>query len=206
MKKILKFFTFVVMVLGLVSCGDLNNTPIGITISSANNVRIIQEHETLQLQAKVYPDNASQDVLWSTSDEDIAIVNEEGLVTAVSTGNVNVIAKAKENVEISQKFALIVEIGEEIVVNPESITISSTNNITTLKAGTSLELSASVLPKEASQSVIWSSSDETIAKVTRGVVKGIKEGKVTITASPRNFDNIKASVEVTVEKNENDQL
>ena len=96
MKKILKFFTFVVMVLGLVSCGDLNNTPIGITISSADNVRIIQEHETLQLQAKVYPDNASQEVLWSTSDEDIAIVNEDGLVTAVSTGNVNVIAKAKE--------------------------------------------------------------------------------------------------------------
>ena len=206
MKKILKFFTFVALVLGLVSCGDTNNTPIGITISSTNNVRIIQEHETLQLEAKVYPDNAVQEVLWSTSNENIATVNDEGLVTAISAGNVNVIAKAKENVEISQKFALIVEIGEEIVINPESITISSADNITTLKAGTSLELSASVLPKEASQSVIWSSSDESIAKVTRGVVKGIKEGKVTITASPRNFDSIKDSIELTIEKNDNPEL
>ena len=201
MKKILKFFTFLVLVLGLVNCGS--NTPVGITISSDNNVRVIQERETLQLQAKVYPEKANQDVLWSTSDENIATINENGLVTGVSIGKVNIIAKSKENEQISQKFPLFVEMGEEVVVNPESISISSPDNVTTLKAGTTLELSASVLPSEASQSVLWSSSDETIAKVTRGVVKGIKEGTVTITASPRNFENIIDSINLTIEKNDN---
>ena len=197
MKKILKFLTFLVLVLGLVNCGS--NTPVGITISSDNNVRVIQERETLQLQAKVYPEKANQDVLWSTSDENIATINENGLVTGVSIGKVNIIAKSKENEQISQKFPLFVEMGEEVVVNPESISISSPDNVTTLKAGTTLELSASVLPSEASQSVLWSSSDETIAKVTRGVVKGIKEGTVTITASPRNFENIIDSINLTIE-------
>ena len=201
MKKILKFFTFLVLVLGLVNCGS--STPVGITISSADNVRVIQEHETLQLDAKVYPEKANQDVLWSTSDENIAIVNEDGLVTGVSIGKVNIIAKSKENEQISQRFPLFVEMGEEVVVNPESISISSPNNVTSLKAGTTLQLSATVLPSEASQSVVWTSSDESVAKVTRGVVKGIKEGSVTITASPRNFTNITDSINLTIEKNDN---
>lgn len=199
MKKILKFFTFLALVLGLVSC---SNTPVGITITSANNVREIEQHGTLQLTAQVHPKGAKQDVLWSSSDETVATVNDNGLVTGVSMGFVNIIASLKENEQISQKFALIVELGEEVVVNPESVTIASKDNLTSLKAGTTLELSATVLPKEASQLVMWTSSDETIAKVTRGVVKGIKEGKVTITASARNFDTIKDSIELTIEKND----
>lgn len=199
MKKILKFFTFLALVLGLASCSA---APVGIEITSANNVRTIKAHQTLQLEAKVYPEGADKNVLWSTSDEKVATVNDNGLVTGVSKGNVNIIAKSKVNQEISQKFALIVEYGEAIVVPAESISISSPNNATSLKAGETLELTASVLPKEASQSVLWTSSDETVAKVTRGVVKGIKEGSVTITASPKNYENIKASINLTIEKND----
>lgn len=198
MKKILKFFTFLALVLGLASC----STPVGITITSANNVREIKAHETLQLTAKVHPTGARQNVLWSSSDEKVATVDDEGLVTGVSKGFVNIIASVKENEQISQKFALIVELGEEVVINPESVTITAKDNATSLKAGTTLDLTASVLPKEASQLVKWTSSDESVAKVTRGVVKGIKEGKVTITASARNFDTIKDSIELTIEKND----
>ena len=84
MKKILKFFTFLALVLGLVSC---SSEPVGITISSANNVRVIKEHETLQLEAKVYLKNANQEVLWSSSDENIATINDNGLVTGVDEEN-----------------------------------------------------------------------------------------------------------------------
>ena len=227
MKGILKFFTFSALVLGLMSCNNNNvgsstsnsnsvssnstssivtPAPLGITISSANNERVVKENETLQLEAKVYPVNAKQDVLWSSSDENIATIDKNGLVTGVSVGMVNIIAKAQEDEQISQEFTLVVEIGEEVVVNPESITISSPNDVRSLMAGTTLELSASVLPAEASQSIVWSSSDETVAKVTRGVVRGIKEGTVTISASPRNFPTIIDTMDLTIEKNDDPEF
>ena len=176
MKKLVKFFAFLALVIGLTGCTFVNT---GIEITSANNVRTIKERETLQLEAKVYPTSASQDVEWSTSDALVATVDDNGLVTGVSEGNVNIYATSKENTEMKQKFALIVERGDKLVINPESITISAANNITTVKQGTTISLSASVLPQEASQVVVWSSSDETIAKVTRGTVKGYKDRKST---------------------------
>ena len=43
MKKLFKFFVFLAMVFGVASCGIVE--PVGITISSANNVRIIEENK-----------------------------------------------------------------------------------------------------------------------------------------------------------------
>ena len=199
MKKILKFFTFLALVLGLVSC---SSEPVGITISSANNVRVIKEHETLQLEAKVYPEKANQEVLWSSSDENVATVNDNGLVTGVDEGNVNIIATLKENETITQKFALIVVYGSAETIAVESVTINNPTNVTSFKAGEKLNLTATVLPKEASQSIVWSTSDEKIAKVNRGEVRGLKEGKVTITAASKNFATVKDTIELTIEKND----
>ena len=75
---------------------------------------------------------------------------------------------------------LVNSLGDKYSVAPTSVSISAIDNITTVKAGETISLSASVLPQEANQVVVWSSSDETVAKVTRGTVKGLKEGKVTI--------------------------
>jgi hypothetical protein len=69
--------------------------------------------------------------------------------------------------------------------------------------GEKLQLSAKIYPEHFDQNVKWSSSDEKIATVTRGVVKGIKEGKVTITAAAKNADTVKATLELTIEKNDN---
>lgn len=201
MKKILSFLGLLSLLFVIVGCD--NTTIVGVTISSENNVRTIEVGQTIQLTAKVYNSAASQDVIWSSSNTEVASVSETGLVTGVSVGNVYIIVTSNVDTNISQSFALIVEKAPEVVINPESVTISSTDNKTTCKAGETLELSASVLPKEASQSVVWTSSDEKIAKVTRGVVRGIKEGTVTITVSPRNYPDIKDTIELTIEKNDN---
>ncbi len=59
-------------------------------------------------------------------------------------------------------------------------------------------LTASVLPVYSTSQVVWSSSDETVATVENGVVSGLKEGKVTITA--KVSDEIQDSCEVTVKE------
>jgi len=63
-------------------------------------------------------------------------------------------------------------------------------------------LIATVLPTYASnKSVVWSSSDTSVASVTQlgGIVTGISEGTATITATTIDGSNIKASCEVKVE-------
>ena len=48
--------------------------------------------DTLQLSARVKPNKFDQAVIWSSSDETIATVDENGLVTAVSAGQVTITA------------------------------------------------------------------------------------------------------------------
>ncbi len=53
--------------------------------------------ETLQLNAKVYPNNATnKKVLWSSSNEDIAKVNEQGVITGISAGTVTITATTED--------------------------------------------------------------------------------------------------------------
>ncbi len=196
MKKLFLILSVFVMALFVTSCQTVSVT--GITITSENNVRTIKENETLQLTAQVFPEGANSEVEWSSTNEAVATVDEEGLVTAVAKGNVEIVATSVENEAVSQKFALIVEEAEEQVVTPESITLTS--SATTCKAGEKVTLTAVVNPEGASQSVEWKSSDTTIATVSRGEVSTLKEGTVVITVSSKTNPEVKAEFTLTVEK------
>lgn len=77
-----------------------------------------------------------------------------------------------------------------------SITLKSE---TTIDKGSSETLAVSVAPDNATdKTVIWSSSDETIATVTDGVVTAIAVGTATITATANDGSDIKATCVVTV--------
>ena len=95
----------------------------GIVIASQDNVRTLIEEQTLQLSATVYPLEALQSVTWTSTDEAIATVNEEGLVTAVSAGNVSIEAYSVANPEVSASYALIIEGKEPEVILPTSVEI-----------------------------------------------------------------------------------
>ena len=200
MKKILVFLGLLLVVTLFGACGGA--TVEGITISSEGNVRTVAAGETLQLTAKVFPEKANQEVDWASSDETLATVDAKGLVTALLKGEVSITATSKANDKIKQTFSLIIEEGKEVEVPAESITLTAENNVTTCKAGETLVLSAIVNPAEANQSVEWSSSDETVATVSRGTVTGKKEGTVVITATARNDENVKATISLTITKSD----
>ena len=78
--------------------------PVDALVVDKNELELV-EKETYTVSCTVYPSNASdKTVVWTTSDDKVATVNEAGLVTAVAEGECTVKAESGEkSVEISIK-------------------------------------------------------------------------------------------------------
>ena len=84
----------------------------------------------------------------------------------------------------------------EQVIKAEKIRIDGDEYVI---RGKKITLKATVSPSRADQRVEWSSANDKIATVnSKGVVKGIKAGKVKITAVSKTTKKVKASFTVTV--------
>ena len=78
---------------------------------------------------------------------------------------------------------------------PQSITLNS--SFVELETNHSFKLSATVSPSDALPYVLWSSSDESIAKVnSEGRVTALRYGKATITATSLHDSSVKATCTV----------
>ena len=88
-----------------------------------------------------------------------------------------------------------------------SVNVTTAVGVTTVKTGKSLQLSATVNPSGADQTVNWSSSNSLVATVnaTTGIVTGVSEGNVTITATsttPGISGTILINVEINTDTSE----
>ncbi|MCH5227257.1 MAG: leucine-rich repeat protein [Muribaculaceae bacterium] len=134
--------------------------------------------ETIQLEATVLPENTTDKSLsWNSSDPNIATVSDNGLVTAVSAGTAIITVTCGE---VSSTCEVIVT---KQVIEPLQIVLNLES--TELKVGETLQLEGTVLPENTTdKTVIWSSSDESVAIVSEdGFVKAISAGTVIITAA-----------------------
>lgn len=78
-------------------------------IRLSTNSGTIAVGETLQLNAIIAPDNASnKTIIWSSTNPTIASVNASGLVTAISEGNTKIIASATDDSGVSAECTVIV--------------------------------------------------------------------------------------------------
>lgn len=161
----------------------------------------VEAGKTVQLAAKVTPEDADQTVTWKSSDEKVATVDEKGLVTGVAEGTVTIQALSKtEGVVAQVELKVTAPAPTKVTVaGPEGVDL---NNV---KAGETVKLTAAVEPAAAHQDVVWRSSDETIATVAEdGTVTTLKDGKVTITAVAKDTvktettdeDGVKATKDV----------
>lgn len=133
--------------------------------------------ETSQLLAIITPSEAAQNgqVSWKSSDEAVATVSDEGLVTAISVGEAVITASFGEftaecNVSV-------------VTVAVESVQL---NKITlTLVKGQSETLEATVTPEDADNvEITWKSSDEEVATVSsEGEVTAVYPGNAVISAT-----------------------
>ena len=158
-----------------------------------NNIELF-EGNTEKLTATMTPDGAN--VIWTSSDESIATVDQNGNVTAIKEGVVTVTAKV-ENTNLSTDC--VVTVKKQGSTELESITLDKTS--LDLLEGSQDKLTATVLPEDAiNKNVVWTSSDQSIATVDqKGNVTAIREGQAIITATIENTD-ISATSTVIVKK------
>ena len=84
------------------------------------------------------------------------------------------------------------------VNNVSSITITSEGNAKEVEMGSSLVLQAAVNAGATFPAIAWTSSDESVATISGGLVLPKKEGSVTIKATAKDGSNTSASVTITV--------
>ena len=157
--------------------------------------------KTLQLTAKVTPEGADASVTWSSSSDKIATVDANGLVKGVAVGDVIIKATSKVDAGVYKEIALTIE--AEKVPAAEKIEITAEGGKKEVATAGSLQLTAKVTPAKADQAVAWKSSDNGTAIVNaNGLVKGVKEGEVTITATSKKTPTVHAEIKLTVVKGE----
>ncbi|MDR2962915.1 MAG: Ig-like domain-containing protein [Bacteroidales bacterium] len=137
--------------------------------------------EQVNIVKEVLPTNAKiQTVTWSSSNENIAIVNNNGRVTTLSEGTVVITARSVGNTAITGTTTIVVK-----PIVPQTITI--TNDKPAVKVDESLQLTHSVYPAAANQSALWLSSNPSVCTVSAtGVITGVSVGTATITATTSN--------------------
>lgn len=149
--------------------------------------------DILQLTATIYPKDATyQDVVWSSDNEDVAVVDQTGLVKAKAYGTVNITATSKEG---NQQRTC------SVTVAPVEVTSVSLNTkLVNLKVGESYRLQETVLPDNATdKTVTWTSSNTKAATVSGGAVTAVGTGTAIIIVKT-NSDSKTASCTVRVQE------
>ena len=172
---------------------------ISVTTTATQSVSITAEGsttlkatETVQLKATVLPATSSdKSVRWQSANPDIAIVDNTGLVTAVSVGSVQITATNSGGQTASVSITVIPTPVESIKLNKTSAT---------LKATEALALIATVNPETATdKSLEWTSDNEAVATVNQnGVVTAIATGEAVITVKAKDGSNVTATCRVNV--------
>lgn len=151
-----------------------------------------------QLKAKVAPANATiTQAFWSSSSENIATVDENGKITAVSPGKVVITAKTHNG----KKARCLLQVDP---VTLKSIKLSQTSATLTIGADdgkNTLQLTADTVPVSAGPgAVLWASSDKKVATVdNNGLVTAVAPGEAVIRAAA---GKVKAYCRITVTGNE----
>ncbi|HKM29133.1 MAG TPA: trypsin-like peptidase domain-containing protein [Bacilli bacterium] len=128
----------------------------------------IDVNQTIRLQTSL-----SGEVTWSSDNESIAIVDNNGVVTGINIGLATITAEAKnQSTKIIVSVTTKVPEAELVVTGKQNILINETT-----------KLVATITNTQNPSPIYWETSNESLATVdTEGLVLGLSPGLVTITA------------------------
>lgn len=145
----------------------------------------------LQLKATLDPSDSASTLKWTSSNKAIATVSQSGKVKAVKKGTATITVRTENNKTAKVKIK---------VVGPAPKKVKITNGgKATMVVGKKLQLKTTLTPSDADTTLTWSSSDKTVATVSKkGLVIAKKAGKAKITVLTANGK--KAAITIIVKK------
>ena len=181
---------------------DGSNVRANISISVTQNAEAISldkaeitvsAGKTGMLKATVLPkDTNDKGVIWSSSDERIATVNQQGRVTGVARGDCEIIATSRGMGEAVQAKATVhvQRPVKKVTFGPAPV----------IYAGESAKLTWSIEPADASNPALkFSSANKKVLTVDEdGTIYGLKAGETFVNAMTTDGTNKRARIKIKV--------
>ena len=147
---------------------------------------VITEGSTYRMRTAVLPADADNKTLsWKSDHTSVAVVDDSGKITAVGAGSTVVTAASSNGVSDYVNVTVLAKVTS--VKLPSAITVG---------CGEAVTLNPTILPVNSDKTLLWSSSDQSVASVSSGIITAKKTGKTVITAQSPN--GVKAFCTVTV--------
>lgn len=135
----------------------------------------------------VVPENFTGELTFASSNNAIVTVDANGQITPVAVGDTNVTVTAPNGMTATAQI--------RVWSGPKELTLTAAKTEVTKGNGTQISVTDEQGNDVAAESLIWASSDETVAQVSGGWVDVTGTGAVTITASTEY--GVSASVDLT---------
>lgn len=135
----------------------------------------------------VTPEHFTGELTFASTDETIVTVDADGLLTPMAVGDTTVTVTAPNGLTATAQI--------RVWSGPKELTLTAAKTEVTKGNGTQIRVTDEQGNDVAAESLIWASSDETVAQVSGGWVDVTGTGAVTITASTEY--GVSASVDLT---------
>ncbi len=201
MKTVYKLLGCIISFIFLItSCQKETTTATKIVLASEKIAVGVGRSEPIY--ASPFPDSEKESKLtWSSDNESIAKIDQNGLVTGVSIGSTYV------NVSIGTLSASVqVDVFEpltDIILDPALTTLDMQ---IIFGAAESKQFTYSPAPASSSETIIWTTSNQNVASVTStGMVTAVSAGSALITVAGSG-GTVKKEIQVTVTKTGDDPV
>jgi len=154
---------------------------------------------TMQMTATISPaDATNKDFTWSVNDENIATIDQSGLLTSVNDGTVTVTATAEDASGVTGTKDIIVTLKIYVM----RITVKCDSD-TLIGLGNTMQMSTTIIPGNASSlDITWSVSDDAIASIdAAGLLTAVAGGTVTVTATATDGTGITGIKDIIIVNN-----
>ena len=148
--------------------------------------------DVFTLTAKVMPEKAAQNVVWTMDKTNILQNMGNGKFKALKAGIVTITATAQDGSKVKATCRVVVK-------NPMAtqVVLNETQHNAIIDAV--FTLTTQVMPEKAAQNVVWTMDKTDILQdLGNGKFKALKAGEVTLTATAQDGSGVKATCRVIV--------
>ena len=166
---------------------EIEITEIRLSIDKNN----INKNEKIKLNVEILPEDATnKEIEYISSNNNVAIVDNEGYILGLSSGTAIITAKAKNGISASTNinvYSPVTDIGLDI-------------NSIVLEKDKTFKLNVVIYPEDATnKNVEYISNDEDIVMIDEnGIITAIEKGETTIIVRSKDNQSIEKTVSVKV--------